>query len=137
MCKWVTQKEDIVVRGMNKKVQKTTKTTFKCTIGDLVDEMEKTIMKYMKHCGRIKKQFKAIREKKENLEDDEIIIHIDFSENFSGKFAEEIQSVHFGSSRSLITLHTGVFYVKNENPVSFCTITECKDHGPYGPYGLT
>lgn len=59
------------------------------------------------------------------------MLHIDFSENCLCKLATEIQAYHFGGSRKQATLHTGVSYLKNlDEPISFCTIFECYDHGP-------
>ncbi|KAG8328972.1 hypothetical protein J6590_108690 [Homalodisca vitripennis] len=127
--KWIDENVEVIIKGNKKQVKKATKKTFTCTIGDLVEEIEKNIITYMFHCGRIKGQYKAVSDKKENLQQDEIIIHIDFSENYNGKFSEEIQSVHFGGSRSQITLHTGVLYVKDQKPISFCTVSESKEHG--------
>lgn len=42
------------------------------------------------------------------MTENEIIIHIDFSENYCCKYDKEIQSVHFGPSQTHVTLHTGV-----------------------------
>ena len=61
----------------------------------------------------------------------ECVIHIDFSENFSGKFGSEIQSVHFGVSHKQVTLHTGVLYAGDvEQPIPFCTLPPSKRHDP-------
>lgn len=70
----------------------------------------------------------------ENLEKDECLLHVDFSENYACKYNKEIQSVHFGGSHKQASLHTGVLYkVKDGNEVQaegFCTISACTDHGP-------
>lgn len=49
----------------------------------------------------IKKQNEAYELIRENLNDIEAVIQIDFSENYACKFAAEIQSFHFGSSRKI------------------------------------
>lgn len=64
----------------------------------------------MKHISNIVMQFEAIKQLKFNLKEDEILIHVDFSENYSLKYNEEIQSFHFGGSRGQVSLHTGVIY---------------------------
>lgn len=39
--------------------------------------------------------------------------------------------MHFGSSKNQITLHTGVFYLKDtDKPVSFCSISPNNSHNP-------
>jgi hypothetical protein len=42
----------------------------------------------------------------------EAALHIDFSENWSSKRAKEVQSSHFGSSHSQVTIHQGIIYEK-------------------------
>ena len=58
------------------------------------------------------------------------MIHIDFAENYVGKYADEPQGAHFGASKSQTTLHTGVLYLKDKEPFSFCTISTSLMHGP-------
>lgn len=65
------------------------------------------------------------------MSDKEAILHVDFSENFACKLAEEIQTYHFGISREQATLYMGVLIVKEkENPIPFSTILASKDHTP-------
>ena len=91
--------------------------------------------KFKKHFFNICHQFLQYRYLKGSLSDEECMIHIDFSENFTCKYFKEIQSVHFGSSHCQATLHTGVFYVRVGSEVkatSFCTISDSKQHDPCG-----
>lgn len=60
---------------------------------------------------------------KSNLQDDEVLIHVDFSENYCTKYAKEIQAFHFGGSRVQLSLHTVVVYLRN-SILSFCTVSE-------------
>lgn len=49
---------------------------------------------------------------------------MDFSENYSTKYSSEIQAVHFGASRSQVTLHTAVIYYHINDELksqSFCS----------------
>ncbi|KAJ2944203.1 hypothetical protein O0L34_g18180 [Tuta absoluta] len=78
-------------------------------------------------------QYKAIKELKENLNIQEALVHIDFSENYSLKYAEEVQPFHFGGSRNQVSLHTSVVYTHNFHtglvtPTSMCTISDCMRH---------
>ncbi|WAR13062.1 hypothetical protein MAR_027242 [Mya arenaria] len=54
---------------------------------------------------------------------EEVMIHVDFSENYNTKYESEIQSMHSGASRRQISLHTGVAYIWAD-VYPFCT------HGP-------
>lgn len=59
------------------------------------------------------------------------MLHIDFSENYVCKYAEEIQSVHFGGSHQQATLQTGVLYTAGEqSPLAFCSISPSRRHDP-------
>ena len=57
-------------------------------------------------------QARKIREFKGNLQENDLALHIDFSENYGCKLNTEIQAFHFGGSRSQVTLHTVVAYTK-------------------------
>jgi hypothetical protein len=65
----------------------------------------------VKHFFRVRHQFRAIRQAKENLREGDAIIHIDFSENYSEKVASEVQAAHFGTRRQIV-LHQGMLYLK-------------------------
>ncbi|XP_041360121.1 uncharacterized protein LOC121376342 isoform X1 [Gigantopelta aegis] len=82
------------------------------------------LLKFKKHMYNIKHQYKKYREVRENLKVDEALLHIDFAENYAGKYASEIQSVQ------QVTLHTGVCYIKGRDPLTFCTVSPCMDHSP-------
>lgn len=66
----------------------------------------------------------------DNLNDTEIAIHCDFSENFECKMYEEVQSMHFGASKNQVTLHTGVLFYKNGQKY-FCTVSPSNVHQPH------
>lgn len=57
---------------------------------------------------------------------------MDFSENYAYKYAEEVQSMHFGGSRGQVCLHTAVAYLKREMQgieiFSLCTVSESTRH---------
>ena len=96
-------------------------------ITDSVKLFESNLYKFMAHTARIIHQFKAIAALKKNITDTDMILHIDFAENYSCKYGRESQSVHFGASREQLTLHTGVLYTKNFKK-SFCTVSESLKH---------
>ena len=81
------------------------------------------------HRYRIDHQYKALKDLKDKLGDDEILFHVDFSENYGCKYNAEVQSMHFGGSREQVTLHTGMVYTKYYSQ-GFCTLSQCNAHNP-------
>lgn len=75
---------------------------------NVINKFETLLIVFFKHTLNITMQYSAIKELKESLTDNEVICHVDFSENYLLKYNEEIQSFHFGGSRQQISLHTGV-----------------------------
>lgn len=82
-------------------------------------------------------QNKSIQQVKQNLSTAEGLLHIDFSENYNCKYGQEVQSAHFGGSKSQISLHTSVYYNTNFEPPNnyinsfpFCTASENLRHDP-------
>ena len=72
-------------------------------------------------------QAKECRALKESLREDEVVLHIDFSENFSCKLNSEVQSFHFGGSRKQATVHTCVAYTAAGSQ-SYATISASLRH---------
>ncbi|CAB3236345.1 unnamed protein product [Arctia plantaginis] len=64
-----------------------------------------------------------------NTSETEVVLVCDFSENYETKMGSEIQAMHFGASKTQITLHTGMIYWTNRSQ-SFCTIAESNNHQP-------
>lgn len=62
----------------------------------------------------------------------EVAVHIDFSENYSCKYAKEVQPMHWGAFKPQITIHTGVIYAKYREPQTFASISPNNEHGPQG-----
>lgn len=135
--KWKTIKEPIVSKNkanqtcentdnLNEKCQPKTKNkTVKqeeCMIAvDFVTLLDTNWNDYMGHQSRITHQYKVLKELKMSLSQNDLVLHIDFSENYLCKYAEEIQGVRFGSSRDSLVLHTGVAYT-SDICESFCTV---------------
>ncbi|CAH0550451.1 unnamed protein product [Brassicogethes aeneus] len=102
---------------------------------EIIEEFESNIIKYLKHRGRARHQYKRITKMKEELKSNEALIHMDFSENYNLKYAEEVQSFHFGGSRQQISLHTVVLYTKSGEELKkecFCTLSESLQHNVPG-----
>ncbi|CAH0555425.1 unnamed protein product [Brassicogethes aeneus] len=130
--KWTTVSSKCTVKGQEKLIRKTTKSNIAITLVNLFHELQVTLIPFLTHIGNILHQYHAMSSLKTSLKSNEIIIHVDFSENFSCKYGEEVQSLHFGGSREQISLHTGVIYIQNNQekvtPRSFCTISTSLRH---------
>ena len=92
----------------------TAKEVITSTIDELMDKFTNEIHQVKKHVFVIRHQFRVYRILRETMPPESCMIHVDFSENFDGKYATEIQAVHFGGSQQQMTLHTGVLYLKNQ-----------------------
>ena len=60
---------------------------------------------------------------------EELVLLIDFSENYACKYGTEVHSVHFGASRAQCTPRTGMFYTVDHSQ-GFATISESLKHDP-------
>lgn len=102
---------------------------------EAVDCFDVDFKKFLFHEGNFIHQFRAIKALKLRMNEDEVLIHCDFSENYSMKYSSEIQAFHFGGSRQQVTLHTSQIYFRKDaysklSSQSMCTVSECLDHGP-------
>ncbi|XP_050391948.2 uncharacterized protein LOC126810751 [Patella vulgata] len=98
-------------------------------LSDLVQSFQDQIPKFKRHFYNMKNQFLHHRNILRDLNDKECILHVDFAENYQGKLDSEIQAMHFGASKTQITLHTGILYTKDCHK-TFCTVSDSLEHGP-------
>lgn len=131
---WLTKTEVIEKSGKKIKVTKSIKEEKESTGKDLIDKFEATLKEFKRHIYYIKTQYRNYRKCIDDLAINEVALHIDFSENYSCKFFEEVQSHHFGGSRNQVSLHTGVMYTRGSNNKidvsSFCTLSGNLSHNP-------
>lgn len=129
---WVNRTEEIEKDGKTVKVSKTIQEEQQLTVGQLItDTTEQLKKKFTRHVFNIRHQFNSLKWLKDTIDETEAVLHVDFSENYNCKLAEEIQAMHFGGSRSQASLHTAVLYTK-DTVKSFCTISESTNHSPQG-----
>ena len=69
------------------------------------------VREFKEHIHEVQTQYAQSRLLKQNLPDDEVIVHMDFLENYTCKSAEEIQSTYW--NQSTVTLHPVVAYYKS------------------------
>lgn len=111
-------------------ITKYKKETQKIKPYDLIGQLEESdLPKLFKHEMNIVHQYTTIKSLKESLTEKDAIIHMDFSENYTTKCNQEIQSYHFGGSRTQISLHTVVVYTKDKT-TSHCTVSLNLAHSP-------
>lgn len=131
-CKKKTYKDkcgDIKEANLTIKVCETTS-----AIG-LVNKLRDIILKFMRHEAVILNQFSQLKYLRNAMTENEVLVQVDFSENYCLKYSTEIQSFHFGGSRTQISLHTTSVSYKEDKygPLktkSFCTFSENLNHGP-------
>ncbi|WAR09094.1 hypothetical protein MAR_019052 [Mya arenaria] len=80
----------------------------------LVTDIEKEVERAARHIYNIRHQYHSITSLKENMATNELLIHMDFSENYNCKLDSEIQSMHFGASQRQVSVHTGIIYSKEK-----------------------
>lgn len=126
--KWMATKQVYKDPKSNqpRSVTKYLKTSFVVRSRELIEELHNE--GYFEHERNIVHQYKAIKDLKTNLNEQEAIIHMDFSENYCTKYNRGIQAYHFGGSRQL-SMHTVVVYTK-DNIQSYCTVSENTTHSP-------
>lgn len=83
----------------------------------------------MAHEFRIIHQKNVLKKLTQNLTHEEMLLIIDFSENYSIKYGSEVQAVHFGASREQYTLHTGMLYTL-DFAQGFTTLSQSLRHDP-------
>lgn len=122
-----------MVKGKEKICRKSVKEVIKSTKHEAFSRLGKSMLKYMVHVNKTKHQHVAITSLKEKLTLNQVLIHMDFSENYGCKYGKEIESAHFGGSKPQVSLHTIVLYYrcKETNLVKskcFCTVSASLRH---------
>lgn len=82
---------------------------------------------------------KELKKMKINLKRNELLMKVDFSENYECKLAQEIKERHYPGAKKQISIHSGVMYYLNEDKnvdcKSFATVTENKHHDAASVWG--
>lgn len=85
--------------------------------------------RFARHVFNIRHQYSTLSRLKENVGQSEIILQVDFAENYLCKYSSEIQAVHFGDSHKQASLHTGVAYI-GKGISSVCSVSSPMRHDP-------
>lgn len=132
---WKVIKETRVIKGCEKIIKRTVKIKIRATKAELVNALIASLPEFFCHERNLRHQSSIVRKIKSGLKINDVLIHMDFSENYQCKYAEEVQSAHFGSSKPQLSLHTVVVYRKGIGsdpvPTSFCTVSENLSHDAF------
>lgn len=135
---WQSRNQERMINGTKKVLRITSKNIVKSTKVDLANEFFKQLPPFKEHVRNITHQHIELRNKKITISHNELLLQVDFSENYCTKLHSEIQSMHFGASKKQLSIHTGVLYYKIDNALkteSFATVSENLDHQCHGVWG--
>lgn len=96
---------------------------------DFIKLWEKEVNDFSEHVARLRKQFFEIRNLKQTLPEGEVVLHMDFAENYNCKTADEIQSAYWNQSQ--VTLHPMVLYYRDTTSLqhkSCVAVSDCLTH---------
>ena len=82
----------------------------KCNRDDFVKTMTEEYEAFLNHVQRVTAQYAALKSLKEQLPKDELIVQMDFAENFTCGTSDEIQSAYWNASS--VSLHPVVVYFR-------------------------
>lgn len=127
--KWETIKETRISVKTKKEitVQRMLKNRINLTKVELRKHIKNEINPFFDHVYHWIHQHETIEKLKKSLEEYDLFINMDFSQNYECKYGAEPQAVHFGVSRESVSLHTGVWFTKNHHQ-SFCTLSKDLKH---------
>ncbi|KAK3102947.1 hypothetical protein FSP39_015174 [Pinctada imbricata] len=134
-----TKLPDRIVYGQWKRVEVTEKEKKKSVTRIVETDMEKNefikmfeeqTKEFRGHVERVHKQYEEVKKLKENLPPNQIMVQMDFAENYSCKSVEEIQSAYWNQTG--VTLHPVVVYFRNPEGVlqhrSFVVVSDEMSH---------
>lgn len=112
-------------------VDRTQQLIHRTTLDEYLNTLVASIEKLIPHSFIAKSQSKFLKDKKANLQKDEAIVLLDFSQNFSYVIQNEIQSNYW--SRDYCSLHTVVIYTHGTTPdkptiTSLCVCSDDLHH---------
>jgi hypothetical protein len=98
-------------------------------VDDFLTEFLNSLKVYQRHAFLTKMQSNFYKESKENLKKGEVLVHLDFAENYSFVVQDEVQSFHWNNT--MATVHPFVVYYKEDDILcnrNFVVISECNIH---------
>jgi len=92
---------------------------------------------FLQHVFRVKTQYSAIRSLKEQLPENEMLVHMAFAENFTCSNADEIQSAYWNSTA--VTLHPVVVYYRLGEDLehkNYIYVSDVTNHNAFAVYTI-
>ena len=102
-----------------------------------IQHTEQQYKDFFLHVSRVKTQYSAIRNLKADLPKDEVLVHMDFSENFTCSNADEVQSAYWNSTA--VTLHPVVAYYRTDEDLehkNFIFVSDVTNHNSTAVYTI-
>ncbi|KAJ2937230.1 hypothetical protein O0L34_g19420 [Tuta absoluta] len=127
---WVREDHKYEKNDGEHTTKKTVKNECRGLVCDVVAEFKRQLNLFKIHMFNWGEQYRQYKECVTGLKEEEIVILMDFSENYDTKYGKEVQQRHFGASKQSITLHTGVIFFQ-KCCQSFVTTSDDNCHEPY------
>jgi len=77
------------------------------------ETLKKEVEQFRGHARRVRVQYEQLKSLKENLAVNEVIMQMDFAENYTCQSVEEVQSAYWNAS--MVTLHPAVAHYRPED----------------------
>lgn len=91
-----------------------------------VEEVITELSSFRQHVLRVQTQYREMRRLRENLPENEILLWMDFAENYSCTNMEEVQSAYWNTD--MVSLHTMVAYLPGGKIQSFVAVSSSLQH---------
>ena len=91
-----------------------------------VEHFLTTLASFREHVNRVKNQYKQIQTLRGKLQENELLVWMDFAENYNCHTIEDVQSSYWNGD--MVTLHTTVVYMPNQTHKSFVAISDDMGH---------
>jgi hypothetical protein len=101
------------------------------TIGEATEELKRQLMPFATHVYNAKRQHAELRKIKETLLPNEVILQMDFAENYALKQQNEVMSAHWHTNQ--VTIYTAVAYYRETEKtelkhLSYAVISDDLNH---------
>lgn len=100
---------EIEEKGRKKMVTRVVETNL--DKNQFLSNLDKQIREFKSHIKRVAKQYDELKTLKQNLPKNEMLVQLDFAENYSCRSMEEVQSAYF--NQTSVTLHPIVVYFRD------------------------
>ena len=118
------------ITDINDGKPRTRKVVLKCPVEEFLHDFYQEFLDFAMHCKRIFQQYGKLKKLKENLKPGEMIIQIDFSENWHSQISDAVQGSYF--NQTPVTIHTGCAWFWKDGVVqkkSFAHLSPVNAHG--------